>query len=175
MCARYLRGDFGDLATTSPYLVSVIYALDRASVAQEIEEWLAQGGWIVSNRYASASLAHQTARFATAREKSQYAKWANQLEYTELGVVPEDKVICLQIPPVVSQTLIAKKGARRYLKKMKQDIAEQSLAHQKQSADMFARLARTRKHWKLIRCTDAKGKLLPIETIHKKIVQSLHV
>lgn len=44
MAARYLRGEYGSFLQSSPYLVSLPYALDRASVAEEMKSWLARGG-----------------------------------------------------------------------------------------------------------------------------------
>ncbi|KXK11950.1 MAG: thymidylate kinase [Microgenomates bacterium OLB23] len=67
--AMFLRGDFGELNQVSPYLASMPYALDRASVKEEMEEFLAKGGIIIANRYATSNMAHQAAKISSAADK----------------------------------------------------------------------------------------------------------
>jgi dTMP kinase len=173
MAARYLRGEYGSFLQSSPYLVSLPYALDRASVAEEMKSWLARGGWIVCNRYVSSHLAHQTAKMATSAERNAFIKWDQHLEYDVLSVPKEDRVICLNVPPSIASKLNLKKGLRSHLKKMRQDLAERDVQHQKKASDMYTLLSKRLKHWRLIKCVDRKGLLLPIATIHEKVVQSI--
>lgn len=56
---------------------------------------------------------------------------------------------------------------------MRQDLAERDVQHQKKASDMYTLLSKRLKHWRLIRCVDRKGLLLPIATIHEKVVQSI--
>lgn len=173
MVARFLRGEYGSFLQTSPYLVSLPYALDRAYVAQEMNTWLAKGGWIVCNRYVSSHLAHQTAKMASSKEKNTFIEWAQKMEYEILGVPKEDRVICLHVPTSIASKLNLKKGQRSHLKKMRKDIAERDLHHQKSASDMYIQLSKRLKHWRLIKCLDRKGNLLPIASIHQKVVQSI--
>src|SRR3989344_170157 len=53
MVAQFLRGEFGKLSEVNPYLVSVIYANDRAMAREEIESWLRKGKIVLANRYAT--------------------------------------------------------------------------------------------------------------------------
>lgn len=173
MVARFLRGEYGKFKDISPYLVTLPYALDRAVVAEEINAWLERGGWIVCNRYVSSHLAHQTAKISTSKERSAFLQWAMHLEYVELGVVREDTVILLQVPHRVASKLILKKSSRAYLKNKKRDEAEKDTTHQKTAGEMYTALARKFTHWKSVQCMDRGGKLLPIATIHEKVVQSV--
>lgn len=173
MVGEFLRGEYGSFKTLSPYLVSLPYALDRASVAHEMEDWLRKGGWIICNRYVSSHLAHQTAKIADPKEQKRFIAWIQRLEYEELGIPKEDRVICLHVPHDIASKLTLQKGSRGYLRKRKTDEAERDVHHQKTASDMYIKLAKTLRHWTLIRCIDASGTLLPIATIHKKIVQSL--
>jgi len=173
MVARFLRGEYGSFLQSSPYLVSLPYALDRASVAEEMKVWLAKGGWIVCNRYVSSHLAHQTAKMVTPAQRNAFINWDQHLEYDVLGVPKEDKVICLNVPPVIASKLNLKKGKRTHLKKMRKDLAERDVQHQKKASDMYVHLSKRLKHWRLIKCVDNKGVLLPIASIHQKVVQSL--
>ena len=173
MVARFLRGEYGTFHQSSPYLVSLPYALDRATVGKEMRTWLAGGGWIVCNRYVSSHLAHQTAKLSTSKERSAFIRWEECLEYTVLGVPKEDRVICLNVPTAIASRLIHQKTKRSYLKTRGKDLAERDLKHQKVASDMYVLLAKRLKHWRLIKCVDHKGKLLPIASIHEKVVQSL--
>jgi len=173
MVARFLRGEFGTHKQISPYLVSLPYALDRATVAYEMKQWLAKGGWIICNRYVSSHLAHQTAKIADAKERNQFIKWIQRLEYEELGVPHEDLVIYLQVPLAIASKLTLTKSSRKHLGNIKKDIAEQDRRHQKDAGSMYTILAKRFKHWILIKCIDKKGELLPIASIHNKVVQSL--
>ena len=173
MVARYLRGEYGSFLQSSPYLVSLPYALDRASVAREMKSWLAKGGWIVCNRYVSSHLAHQTAKMKTPKERNVFIEWDQHLEYDVLGVPKEDRVICLSVPSRIAAKLNMKKGLRSHLKKMRKDLAERDMQHQKKASDMYMLLSKRLKHWRLIQCVDRKGSLLPIATIHQKVVQSI--
>ncbi|MCH7541922.1 thymidylate kinase, partial [Patescibacteria group bacterium] len=38
--AKYLKGEFGDVDSVSPYLISLAYALDRATAKKEMDKWL---------------------------------------------------------------------------------------------------------------------------------------
>ena len=171
MVARFLRGEYGSFLQSSPYLVSLPYALDRASVAEEMKKWLTKGGWIVCNRYVSSHLAHQTAKMSTAKERSAFIIWDQHLEYDVLGIPKEDVVLCLSVPPTIASKLNLKKGLRTYLKKMRRDIAERDVQHQKKASDMYVYLSKRLRHWRLIRCTDRKGVLLPVTVIHTRIIQ----
>lgn len=173
MVARFLRGEYGKFKEVSPYLLTLPYALDRASVATEMRTWLAKGGWIVCNRYVTSHLAHQTAKMQRAKERTAFIKWDEYLEYEILHIPREDLVICLQVPHTISSKMNLRKGLRTYLKGMRKDLAEKDLSHQQLAGRMYTLLAQKRPHWRLVRCTDAHGDLMPIETIHALIVQLL--
>lgn len=173
MVARFLRGEYGTFHQSSPYLVSLPYALDRSTVGKEMKTWLARGGWIVCNRYVSSHLAHQTAKMKTAKERNAFIRWDEHLEYDVLGVPKEDLVICLNVPTKIASKLTSRKHTRSYMKAKGKDLSERDLKHQKVASDMYVLLSKRLKHWRLIRCVDRKGNLLPIATIHEKVVQSI--
>lgn len=168
---RFLAGEFGDLKSVSPYLASITYALDRFSAKPKMNAWLDRGGFIVCNRYISSNLAHQSSRLESDK-RTEFIRFITEMEYKKFGMPREDIVFYLQVPPILSQTLITLKKQRIYIKG-KTDIAESSSDHQMQAADMYLRLAKTHKHWRIIKCTDESGQMLPIASIHEIIVQSL--
>jgi len=167
---RFLAGEFGKLDDVSPYLASLAYALDRASAKQEMDEWLSHGGLIVSNRYATSNMAHQGARLPEAKRK-EFVEWVDELEYKVHKIPREDIVIYLYVPWQIGLELTKKKGDRAYLGKG-QDILEMDLLHRQASEQMYLKLVKLRRNWVSIDCTE-KGKLLPKEEIHRKLLQVL--
>ena len=170
--AKFLRGEFGSFDQVSPYLASLAYALDRASVKKQMEDFLNKGGFIIANRYATSNLAHQGAKFKNSKQRQEFLNWLNELEYKIHEIPKENLVIYLYVPWKVGLQLTKKKGGRGYLKGKGLDIAETNLRHRIKTEKMYLDLAKRYKHWLKIDCV-VGGKLLsPIE-IHKKVIQVL--
>lgn len=173
--SRFLRGEFGSADVVSPYLISLAYALDRASLKTEMEDFLSQGGWIVSNRYTSASMGHQTSRIKGVAAQKKFLEWLYTLEYKVHKIPKEDLVIYLDVPAEISSDLILKKSARSYLgKKMKKDISEKNLTHQVETRKMFMQLCKKYPHWKRIDCVDRVGHLRTIPEVHTSILRVIN-
>ncbi len=168
IAGRFLAGEFGD--NVSPYLASLAYALDRASAKEEMDMWLAHGGVIISNRYATSNMAHQGARLPEDK-RTEFLDWIDELEYKVHKIPREDVVIYLHVPWQIGMELTKKKGDRAYLG-ARSDILESDLTHRKASEAMYLSLAKTRKNWALIECAE-EGKILSKEDIHEKILAVL--
>ncbi|MFH0773387.1 MAG: nucleoside 2-deoxyribosyltransferase [bacterium] len=163
---KFLKGDFGKIDEVSPYLSSLAYALDRASVKREMDDFLTQGGYIVANRYATSNMAHQAAKCKTEKERGEFLKWIYELEYKVHKIPKENLVIYLHVPYQYAAELMRKRSLQ---KGVEQDIAEKSLDHQKNSEEMYLMLAKKHKHWKMVECVE-NGKLLSREVIFEKIL-----
>lgn len=171
MVGRFLAGEFGQLNEVSPYLASLAYALDRASVEDEMDEWLGKGGIIVSNRYATSSMAHQAARLPR-NKRSRFIDWLDELEYKVHKIPREDLVIYLYVPWQIGLKLSKKKGRRGYLNGEKLDIAEVSIKHRQEVEKMYLWLAQNRKNWVKINCCQ-NGEIRPRKDIHQEILKVL--
>lgn len=170
LVGRFLAGEFGSLDSVSPYLASLAYALDRASVKEEMEQWLAKGGIIVCNRYVTSNMAHQGARLPP-EKREEFIKWIDELEYRQHKMPRPDLVIYLYVPWQISLQLTAKKAGRRgYVKGF--DIAEKDLKHRQEAENMYLYLAKTQKKWVKIDCIE-KEKILPVEKIFTKIKKTI--
>jgi len=169
--AKFLRGEFGNIDQISPYLASLAYALDRASVKKEMNAFMEKGGYIIANRYATSNMAHQGAKFKDEEQREDYLKWVYELEYKVHKIPQEDIVIYLYVPWEIGLKLTTKKGEREYLKG-KEDIQEKDLLFRKASEEMYLKLAKRYKHWIKIDCVE-NGKLLTPEEIHKKNIKVL--
>jgi len=171
MVGRYLAGEFGDLNGINPYLSSLAYALDRASAKEEMDEWLGGGGMIISNRYATSSMAHQAARLPK-EKRDDFISWIDELEYKVHKIPRENLVIYLHVPFEIGYELTQKKTGRGYLKGKKMDLAEADLHHQKESEAMYLYLAKKRKNWIMINCLKHDN-LKSKGEIHKEILKVL--
>lgn len=163
---KFLKGEFGSINEVSPYLASLAYALDRASVKREMDEFLAQGGVIIANRYATSSMAHQAAKFTEDKERVDFLKWVYELEYKVHKIPKENLVIYLHVPYKVAYEL-AKKRAEQ--KGVQLDIAEANTDHQQRSEEMYLQLAKKYRHWKVIECAP-NARLLSRETIFENVL-----
>jgi len=168
--ADFLAGKFGKLREVSPYLISLAYALDRASAKEEMEDWLARDGIIIANRYATSNIAHQTSRLPK-KERKNFVDWLDRLEYRVHKIPRPDLVIFLYVPWQIGMELTAKKaGQRRYVKGS--DIAESDLKHRQEAEKMYLWLAKNKKKWVKIDCVE-DSKMLPKAVIYEKIVDVL--
>ncbi len=172
MVGRYLSGEFGSLESSSPYLTSLFYAMDRLTARDEIVDWLEEGNTVVANRYTTSSMAFQTARIEKDK-RPEFLQWLYDMEYKEHKLPKEDVVIFLYVPVEISQKLIEQKAKREYTKGKKKDINEANVAYQKEVLNLYLELSKKYKHWEVIKCVDSRGKLLSIEEVHARIVKVL--
>lgn len=171
--ARYLRGEFGDLATVNPYLISFPYALDRLSAAKKMYSWLKSGKMVLLNRYTPSNLAHQSSRLK-GKERETYLEWSLEFEYKENKLPVEDLVIFLYVPYTYAQKLMKNKdrAGRAYTKGKTKDIVEGNVTYLKNSEKAYLGLLERFSHWVKIDCVK-NGTLMSIEEIHKEVLAVL--
>ena len=152
MVGQFLNGDLGPLDTVDPHFAALLYAGDRFECKQPMIDALQAGKVVLTDRYTSSSLAHQTAR-TQPEKRVEFRAWIEHLEYGIYGLPKEDLIVYLRVPPHVSQTLVAKKSARAYTDSA-HDILEADLRHLQDAAAMYDTLS-CDPHWKTIECYDA--------------------
>lgn len=163
---RYLRGEFGDIGSVSPYMAALAYALDRASAREEIESYLASGGYVICDRYVTSSMAHLSANLPE-KERKAFIEWVDELEYRQHKMPRPDLVVYLYVPWEVGQKLTEQAaGERRYSKKA--DIHEKSKTHRQEAEKMYLSLVDSRKGWVKIECVK-DSKLMSIKRIQEEI------
>ncbi|MCR4326566.1 MAG: hypothetical protein NUV52_02845 [Candidatus Roizmanbacteria bacterium] len=167
---RMLSGEFGTLDSISPYLASLAYALDRASLKEEMDDFLRSGGIMLCNRYATSNMAHQSAKIIDPVERKKYLAWVAELEYKIHKIPREDIVIYLYVPWKVGYDLTAQRSKE---KNIKLDIAEKDIEHRKAAERMYLELCKTNSHWVKINCLDNNNHLRTREDIHTEIVKTL--
>lgn len=173
MIANFLRGEYGPLETVNPYLISVVYAADRGSAAPEMHKWLSEGKAILSNRYATSNLAHQSGRIAPLKRKA-FIEWDLELEYEVNKIPKEDIVIFLHVPVEISLELMKNKDRqKRDYTKNKKDMVEKDVNYLKKSEEAYLTLVKKFPHWVKIECVDSDGNLRTREDIHEEIKKVL--
>lgn len=163
MVGSYLNNEFGDAVKVNPYLASLMYAGDRWSSKEKIENALKMGKIVIANRYVPSSMAHQGCKLE-GEEREKYLVWLDQLEYENYKIPRPDKVIVLFMPADVSQKLVDKKAQRDYTQR-KRDGHESNRNYLEKSALLYKELATQNDNWELVECV-VNGKLLSIEEIN---------
>lgn len=191
LVGRFLKGEFGELSDINPYLASLPYLLDQATQSKNIKNWLKQGYYVLSNRYVTSSMGHQTAKFLNLKnfanskfhlsaqagisnfklnkEALDYLEWLQKAAYEELKLVREDMTILLYAEPRITLEL-SKKAMNRKSYAQGRDIAEEDMLHQLLSANTFKLVAEKIDTWKFIDCMKDE-KLDSIENIYNEILK----
>ncbi len=170
--AKFLKGDFGEVDKVSPYLSSLAFALDRVTVKNEMEDFLNKGGYIISNRYVTSSMAHQGAKFFNQKDRKEFLKWLFDLEYKIHKMPKENLVIYLYVPWQIGMKLSEKKSPYQKYLNGKQDIEEKDIRNRIESEKLYLEFAKKYRHWIKIDCVINNDILTP-KTIHQKIIKIL--
>jgi len=168
---KYLRGEYGTIEEVGPYKASFFYALDRFDKSAEMKKWLNEGINIVSNRYVTSSMGHQTAKLDSIEEQDAFLNWLDNMEYEELGIPRPDLVVFLYVPPDVGQKLVAQKAEREYTQGKSHDIHEADLNHLTKASEAYKYIAK-KFGWLQIDCV-RDGELMSPEEIHKLVFEAV--
>lgn len=161
---QFLNGELGSIDAVSPYLASIVFALDRSAIKEKLNQLLNDGTTLILDRYVGSNMAHQAAKLPQGK-REQYLDWVHRLEYTELGLPKEDTVMFLDTPPLLSHPRLKWKEGT--------DIHEENLDYQKETYRVYESLCEKYPHWEKIQCMDVDYNLLSPEKIHQEIVKKL--
>lgn len=168
MVTKYLTGEFGSADSVSPYLASLLYAGDRWECKEQINTWLREDKIIISNRYVCDNMAHQGGKISNSPEKDKFFQWLDKLEHGIFAVPRSNLNILLYVPAEIAYQLIEKKEQRAYLAGEKKDIHEEDINHLRYAQQTFLEIARGKRDWITIDCTE-NGKLLSEQAIADKV------
>lgn len=171
---EYLNGKYGDAHVVSPYVASLLYAVDRFDASFKIRTALEDGHTVLSNRYVSSNFAYQGAKIADPVERQKFLLWIEELEYGILKLPRPDLIIFLHVPAEISFELVAQKNDRAYLQNgKKRDIHESDLTYQKSVEQAYLELATRDKTVSTIGCAP-QGVLLPINQINSLVLNTIY-
>ena len=128
MVEKYLNGEYWKDVWAKK--ASIFYAIDRFDHSVELKKDLEDYDFIISNRYVSANIIHQTGKISDKNERENFLVWLEDLEYNIFGIPKPDKTLFLSVSPEMSQKLVLKKQEREYLKWWKKmDLHEEDKDH----------------------------------------------
>ena len=166
----YLAGDFGkEAGDVNAYAASALYAVDRfASFSRHWGGDYNNGVTILADRYVTSNAVHQTVKLPQS-EWDGYLAWLEDLEYKKIGIPKPDTVIYLDMPPDVSQALLAKRYGGNEAKK---DIHERDRSYLSECREVALYVA-DKWGWRVINCAE-NGEPLGIDSIHKLILEIVY-
>ena len=167
---KYLNWEYWEKLSAKK--ASILYAIDRFDDSFSVKKDLEKYDYIISNRYTTANMIHQTGKMKTKEEREDFLNWISDLEYNILEIPIPDKVIFLNVTPELSQKMVLKKDLREYLKwGKKMDLHEADKNHLI-NAWKAAIEAIEKYSWIKIDCVkDWKMRL--IEDINKEILSNI--
>ncbi len=158
----YLDGQFGQPTAIKPELAGVLYCLDRFESKEKINQWLAEGKIIISDRFHTANTIHQGAK-TDGEARDRLIAFLDELEFGLLRVPRPDLVIYLHVFPAVADMMMEKQGRIK-------DGHETDPAYVKK-VEATALWATEKFGWKKIECCPDKNSIFTPEEIHEKIWQ----
>jgi len=97
---------------------------------------------------------HQTGKIEDPDERKAFLDWEYDLEYNIFGIPKADKVIFLDVPPDVSQKLLATKEKREYIKNSTNlDLHEADKNHLLKARNAAIEVCEMYNDWTRLDCT----------------------
>ena len=167
---KYLNWWYG--SDISAKQASIFYALDRFDDSFNLREELKNYDYIISNRYVSANMIHQTGKIFDKEKRQEFLDWLEELEFEIMWIPKPDKVIFLNVSPTTSQELVLKKQKREYLKWWKKmDLHEEDKNHLTNAYNAAVEIVK-KYNWTQIDC-EKNWDMRSIEDINKEILNNI--
>ncbi len=157
-----------------PKIASIAYAADRFESKEKIQGWLERGYVVVANRYVSANQIHQGGKIKNPKERRDFLRWLDEMEYKVFGIPRPNIVLYLSLPVALTQKLMNdrdKKSTRAYLRK-KGDVHENNVEFLENSRKSALKLIKELNNFVQIECSK-KGEVLSREIIHEIVYEKV--
>ena len=171
LIARFLRGELGSIESVDPYIVALLFAGDRADMAQQIRKWEAEGKVVIVDRYVYSNIGYQCAKIADADGQQRLKKWIIDTEYGYYNIPRPDLSIFLDVPfSFTAKSLTEQRtGDDRAYLNGGSDIHESSLDLQQQVRRVYLEAAEVDESLKVIDCSNSEGGMDSPEGIFARI------
>ncbi|MBQ9137944.1 MAG: dTMP kinase [Alistipes sp.] len=159
LIARFLRGELGSVESVDPYIVALLFAGDRADMAQQIRDWQAEGKVVIVDRYVYSNIGYQCAKIADAEGQARLKQWILDTEYGYYNIPRPDLSIFLDVPFSFTAKSLTEQRAgedRAYLNGGS-DIHESSLDLQQMVRRVYLEAAQSDAALKVVDCSNAEG------------------
>ncbi len=166
----YLGGNFGGHAEdVNAYAASTFYAADRyASYRMKWKSFYGTGDVILADRYTTSNMVHQAVKLTDRDERDEFLDWLWDFEFVKLGLPVPDLVLFLDMPPEISDRLIAARAAAGTRGK---DIHEADREYLHRCYRAYQELSE-KYGWCRILCSE-QGEPRSIEAIHGDVYQAV--
>ncbi|MDO5708253.1 MAG: deoxynucleoside kinase [Andreesenia angusta] len=166
----YLNGDFGkNPEDVDPYISSTFFTIDRyASFKKEWEKYYNDGYIIISDRYTTSNMIHQSAKMDKISDIDEYIEWLEDYEYNFYKIPRPDFVIFLDVDPETSFKLIESRKNEIDGSDQK-DIHEANKEYLKKSY-RASKYISEKYNWNIVNCMDLYG-MKSIEDINEKVYE----
>ncbi len=158
-----LDGEYGNFLEVHPKIASVLYASDRFESVERISRWLEAGTTVILDRYVSANMIHQGAKFTDEIKLTDFLAWLDEMEHGVYKIPRPDIIIYLDVPYAIRKELVSKDTSRKVA-----DFVEQDDVHQLASEKCAQKVASLSKGWHTVLCTH-EGMLRTREDIHEDV------
>lgn len=162
---KYLNGDFGPTRALPAEYTMLPYALDRQQHQAQINKWLADGKWVVLDRY-TYSNAFSIAK-TPKQEWNKRIEFLEDLEFNQLGITKPDWNIYLYLDPVVSFNM-RNQGLKPY-QNGKPDIHESDFQLLRDVSNVYLQIAKTHPNWSFLDEMNTDGSRLTIDQVFDKL------
>lgn len=172
LIAKFLRGDFGDIAHVHPQLVALLFALDRKEAGDQIKKWLLEGHCVLLDRYVYSNIAYQCSKLKDPAEKEALKRWILELEYEKYKIPRPDVNIFLDVPIgfVNAKLEQQRQGKDRAYLCGKRDIHEEHIEFQVEVRRQYLSLIAEDADFQRVDCGDENGGMLPAGEISKRVI-----
>lgn len=168
ICNEYLKSNTGwfdeGASKVDPLVSSLYYAADRKYNVKEINGLLEKGINVILDRYTYSNMAHQGCKFKNKKEKLNFFKKIEYLEFELLELPKPDITLFLYVPYQVSYEL-----KRNRLEKMDQNEIDGE--YLKQAEKTYLELVKLY-NFSQIECT-TNNKIKTKEEISKEILEKI--
>ena len=174
LIGEYLSGKYGDFIKVNPRIASVLYAADRFESSDNIRKWIKDGYTVIADRYVSANQIHQGGKISNNKDRREFLKWLDEMEYGVFKIPRPDIILYLDLPVALSQKLLRNKllaVKKRYIEGRK-DVVEDNLRYMINSQRSALSIIKKSNNWKRIHCARG-GQIKSREEIHEDIYKNL--
>jgi dTMP kinase len=174
LVARYLNGEFGDVA---PELAALMFAMDRFESRDQLKLNLESNDAVVLDRYVWSNIAHQTARLKYQPEieehwqQRHFHNWVQTIEFDVFKMPRPSVTVLIDIPLELAVERIAKKTARKYTDKAA-DMHEADHSALRIAADSYRQMA-VDHEWIVVSSVKSDGTPKTVDEVSAEVLHAV--
>ena len=168
MVKEYLAWNLWNLNEITAKQASLLYAVDRFYVKNNILKSIKEKDFVLSNRYTTSNIVHQATKLENIEEQDEIINWIENIEYETLWLPKPDKVIFLDMHIDIVWKLNNKRWWWQW-----RDIHELDYNYLKKSYLRALEIAK-KLNWTIVKCYE-NDKPKDLETIHTEIKKALNI